>query len=70
MTQESALSPNGCSYITLANIPSSIAMDLASFSEGGSCTVKITQEAPNPGDVFAGTFSAELVSLGGASAVR
>jgi hypothetical protein len=60
VTMESALSPNGCSYLTLLPAGSNPEAALASFYEGKSCTVNITQEAPNVGDVLEGTFSATL----------
>jgi hypothetical protein len=52
--------PNGCSYITLGEVPENISTIAGSYTEGANCTVNVTMEAPNTGDVLEGTFSAVL----------
>jgi hypothetical protein len=63
VTDESASRPNACGYITLLPAGLEPTMSLASYTEGSSCTVTITQEALNVGDVLEGTFSAELANF-------
>lgn len=65
-----AVSDEACAggYITLddlANEPG--ASELATFWEGGSCTVAVTQAAPNVGDVLEGTFEAVLANPQGSA---
>jgi hypothetical protein len=63
VTSESPISPDACVYMTLLPAGLEPAMSLASYTEGSSCTVTITQEALNVGDVLEGTFSGELASF-------
>lgn len=58
-------SGNACAggYITLDDLTNeSGASDLATFWEGGSCTVTVTHAALNIGDVLEGTFQAVLAN--------
>lgn len=71
VTYASSVAVNACAggYMVLADVPEDPVTDVASYSQGASATCKITQEAPNVGDVLEGTFSAELKSVIGALSV-
>jgi len=51
-------------YITLQDLTDdSVGSILATYPEGGSCSVTVTEAAPNVGDVIEGTFEGVLSSF-------
>jgi hypothetical protein len=71
LTYDTSFATNACSggYMLLSSVPEVSSENYASYHEGASCTAKITQEAPNVGDVLEGTFSAELPNSNGSASV-
>jgi hypothetical protein len=69
VTRENTVT-NGCSYITLEEIPRNFSTVLSTVYDGGSCSLTVTTEAPNPGDVLEGTFTAVLKIANGTEGVN